>query len=132
MSRFPAIRKKELFIQLSRMWPQLLESHIKILRGLKRWDEGRWGKGNKPQYNRIYNRDPLAHLDLSHLLSPLRYSIPENDPHKHEGGSKCTLNVRPTTLNPHSGPSKTSLNPKPSNPKPLHPEPLNYPKPLNP
>ena len=29
--RFPEIRKKELFIQLSRMWPQLLESHIKIL-----------------------------------------------------------------------------------------------------
>ena len=39
--------------------------------GLKRWDEGRWGKGNGPQYSRIYNRDPLTHLALSHLLSPL-------------------------------------------------------------
>ena len=29
-------------------------------RGLKEWDEGRWGKGNEPQCSRIYNRDPLA------------------------------------------------------------------------
>ena len=41
------------------------------IRRLKRWDEGRWGKGNNPQYSRIYNKDLLAHLALSHLLSPL-------------------------------------------------------------
>ena len=39
-------------------------------RRLNQWDEGRWGKGNKPQKSRIYSREPLAHLALSHLLGP--------------------------------------------------------------
>ena len=30
-------------------------------KGLKRWDEGRWGIGNKPQYSRVYIKDPLTH-----------------------------------------------------------------------
>ena len=40
-----------------------------------RWNEGRWGKGKKPQYSRIYTWDPLAHLALSHLLSPLNSAV---------------------------------------------------------
>ena len=44
-----------------------------VLRGLKRWDAGRWVKGHKLPYSRIYNRNPLIHLALSHLLSPLMY-----------------------------------------------------------
>ena len=41
-----------------------------LVKGLKRWDEGRWGIGNKPQYSRAYAKDPLTHLPSSHLLSP--------------------------------------------------------------
>ena len=40
-------------------------------RGLTRWGKGRWGIGNKPQYSKVYARDPLTHLPSSHLLSPL-------------------------------------------------------------
>ena len=43
-------------------------SHIK---GLKRWDEGRWTIGNKPQYSRAYIKGPLTYLPSSHLLSTL-------------------------------------------------------------
>ena len=42
-----------------------------LIKGLKRWDEGRWGIGSKPQYLRVYIKDPLTHLPFSHLLSPL-------------------------------------------------------------
>ena len=45
-------------------------------KGLKRWHEGRWGIGNKPQYSRVYTKDPLTHLPSSHLLSPLETSSP--------------------------------------------------------
>ena len=42
------------------------------LRGLKRWDERRWGIGNKPQNRRVYTEDPVAPRPSSHLLSPLK------------------------------------------------------------
>ena len=28
------------------------------IKRLQRWDEGRWGIGNKPQYCRVYTKDP--------------------------------------------------------------------------
>ena len=66
-------------------------------RRLKRWDEGRWGKGNNPQYSRIYNRDPLAHLALSHFLSPLiewtRRSMGEADYPK-ENACGCIASMK--------------------------------------
>ena len=40
-------------------------------KGLKRWDEGRWGVGNMHQYSEVYTEDPLTHLPSSNLLSPL-------------------------------------------------------------
>ena len=56
------------------MRPLRLSPEVRaVFTGLKRWDEGRWGRGNKPQSSRVYTKDPLTHLPSSHLLSPLRY-----------------------------------------------------------
>ena len=63
---------RSLFITIS--WAGA-SSKANLLRGLKRWDEGRWDKGDKPQYSRTYSRDPLTHLALSHLLSPMIFCI---------------------------------------------------------
>ena len=50
--------------------------------GLKRWGKGRWGIGNKPQYNGVYTRDPLTHLPSSHLPSPLTIVVSNSQPSK--------------------------------------------------
>ena len=44
-------------------------------KGLKRWDEGRWGIGNEPQYSRLYTKGLLTHLPPSYLLSPLEFRV---------------------------------------------------------
>ena len=46
-------------------------SGVQRVKGFKRRHEGRWGIGNKPQYSRVYIKDPLTHLPSSHLSSPL-------------------------------------------------------------
>ena len=52
-----------------------LKNRRQQFKGLTRWDEGRWGIGNKPQYSRAYTKDPLTHLPSSHLLSSLSHAV---------------------------------------------------------
>ena len=48
-----------------------MKSSCSEIKRLKRRDEGRWGRGNEPQYNRVSATNPFTHLPSSHLVSPL-------------------------------------------------------------
>ena len=40
----------------ARLFPRKDRDVAASMKGLKRWDEGRWGIGNRPQYSRVYTR----------------------------------------------------------------------------